>query len=49
MKTLYYANPLSTECDTLCYLYYKYLNMNIKRPKELKRDSLRATNFLNSI
>ncbi|CAK94142.1 unnamed protein product (macronuclear) [Paramecium tetraurelia] len=46
---LYQLNPVSTELDTIIYLFYKYLNFNIKRPKTTKRNSTYANQFVQSI
>ncbi|CAD8180736.1 unnamed protein product [Paramecium octaurelia] len=46
---LYQLNPVSTELDTIIYLFYKYLNFNIKRPKTTKRNSPYANQFVQSI
>ncbi|CAD8104301.1 unnamed protein product [Paramecium sonneborni] len=49
IHNLYQLNPISTELDTVAYLFYKYLNFNIKRPKSLKRNSTYANQFIQSI
>ncbi|CAD8110068.1 unnamed protein product [Paramecium sonneborni] len=49
LSNLYQLNPVSVELDTIIYLFYKYINFNIKRPKTTKRNSPYANQFVQSI
>ncbi|CAD8184232.1 unnamed protein product [Paramecium pentaurelia] len=47
--SLYQLNPVSSELDTIIYLFYKYIHFNLKRPKSLRRNSQYANQFIQSI
>ncbi|CAD8169424.1 unnamed protein product [Paramecium octaurelia] len=47
--SLYQLNPVSSELDTIVYLFYKYIHFNLKRPKSIRRNSSYANQFIQSI
>jgi hypothetical protein len=37
LKKTFITNPSSSEADTLCYIFYNYININQRRHKDLKK------------
>jgi hypothetical protein len=45
LKQTYISNPLSSECDSLFYIFYRYISINQRRERNFRRDGKLANEF----